>query len=352
MQNQGRQGEIIDRMGLFAAPEIGQVLGVGHIGFGEQDHRFCGVIGQKPHQFHDGMGLRQVDAIGADLFPQKRHRIEPDDAHPLVDMQPHDPQKFEQNLGVGEIQIDLIMAEGAPDMARPIGGFDLAQQGLRAGAHHLAQIVVGTGFKEKPVIGRMALQIGVEPDRLRGHMIEHQIGHQQKLRPDARDVLPIAQNGIHGAIIRHRKSVVGGIGKKRQDMHAVDHPREMLVQKVAQQIQWLMRAIHDGIAIGDDHRIGLGPLLVSGGAAAFAAVAFFGPKGLDHLRGEDIAVQMRVNLPDQLPKPRAKARCLLCLRAHRYDPRLSYPLDFKSHSEVQGGVCLAVPCLRSKLRHC
>ena len=64
------------------------------------------------------MGLRQVDRRGADLLPQERDRIQPDDLHAIIHMQADDPQKLKQHLGVAEIKVDLVMAESAPDMAR------------------------------------------------------------------------------------------------------------------------------------------------------------------------------------------------------------------------------------------
>ena len=165
-------------MRLVLPAKVTEILGAGHVCFGEQDHRFTGKIAQHPHQFNDGMGLRQVDGRCADFLPEKRHRVQPQDAHAVVDMQAHDPEEFQQDLGVSEIEIDLIVAKGAPDMAGAICGFHLAQQGVRAGADHLGKIVFGRGFEKERVIGRVALQVSVEPCALTADVVQDQIGHE------------------------------------------------------------------------------------------------------------------------------------------------------------------------------
>ncbi len=223
VQDQRRQGEVIDRVGLVPIAEIRQVFGLWHIGFGQQDQRFGGEIGKQAHQAHNGMGAGQVDAVGADLFPDECHSIEPQNAHAVFHMQADDRQEFGQHLRVGEIQIDLIMGKGAPYMTRAAVGFDPGQQGVGARAHHHRQVIIGGCLDKEAVIGGVALTVGIEPVRLAGHMVHHQIGHQQEFIADAGDVGPVAQHGVHGAVIGHRETVIGCIGKERQDMHAVDH---------------------------------------------------------------------------------------------------------------------------------
>ena len=89
------------------------------------------------------------------------------------------------------------MAEGAPYMPRPVGGFDLLQQRRSARAHDLAQILFGVGLEKEAVIRRLALPIGIEPRPLAGDMVEHQIRHQGEFIRDPVDIGPIAQLRVH-----------------------------------------------------------------------------------------------------------------------------------------------------------
>ena len=141
MQNERWQREVVDDMSFVPFAEIAQVLGLGHIGFGQKDDRFDGVVAQQSDQLHDGVGLRQVDRRRPRLFPQERHRIETDDLNSVVDMRPNDPKEFEQNLWITKIKVDLIVAERAPDMARTVLCVDLLQERRGPGPHNHAQII-------------------------------------------------------------------------------------------------------------------------------------------------------------------------------------------------------------------
>ncbi len=242
-------------MSLVPIAEIGQVLDIRDIGLSQQNKRLDSEIAQDPHQLNDCVRLGQVNAGRTDLLPKEGHRIQPNDLHPIVDMQPHDPKELQQHLGITEIQIDLIVAEGTPDMASSIGRYDLAQQWMRARPDDLAQILFRRGLEEELIEWFVTLQVAIEPSSLAGHMVQHQIGHQLEVTRDTPNIGPVAQIGVYRPIVGYCETVVRRIGKEGQDMDRTDRVGQMSVQKVMQHIQRLVFSVLNGIAIGDDHRV-------------------------------------------------------------------------------------------------
>ena len=86
-------------------------------------------------------------------------------------------------------------------------------------------------------------------------MVEHQIGHQLKLVRDAPDVGPIAKLRVHSAKVRDGETIIGCIGKKRQNVHAVQRIAEIGHEEIVDQIKRLVHTVHDGIAISDQQRV-------------------------------------------------------------------------------------------------
>ena len=105
----------------------------------------------------------------------------------------------------------------------------------------------------------MALQIVVELGALAGTMVQHQIRHQPKIVGNPVDVLPITQRAVDRAIVGNGKTVIRGEWKKRQDMHTIDHALQIGEQKIMEQIERFVFTVHDGVAIGDEVGILLGP---------------------------------------------------------------------------------------------
>ena len=54
----------------------------------------------------------------------------------------HDLDHALEHFRVLEIEIDLIMTEGTPDMALALGRLDLSQQRGCARTHHVGQILI------------------------------------------------------------------------------------------------------------------------------------------------------------------------------------------------------------------
>ena len=118
------------------------------------------------------------------------------------------PFVVERMEGAMDLQVDLVVAEGAPDMARPARGFHPAQQRVRPGPDHGAQIVVGFGLAEEPVIRRVALKIGAEPGALAGSVVKHNIEHEIEVFADGLNVAPVSQCRVDFPVVNDRKTLV------------------------------------------------------------------------------------------------------------------------------------------------
>ena len=192
-------------------------------------------------------------------------------------------------------------------MARAGRGFDLAQQRRGAGADDVGQIVLGRGFLEEPVIGRLALQVVIEPRALTADMVQHHVRHQVEILADPADIAPVAQRGIDLVIVRDREAVIRGIGKEGQDMHAVDRAAQIPFEEIVQQVQRLVAAIRDRVAIGDDHGVRFGPQVVRRAARTLASGMPLGPESGDHVTGERAGIVIGIDLREQGVHARAQA---------------------------------------------
>src|SRR4030065_2167886 len=61
------------------------------------------------------MRLRQILAAGAQLFPEKSHRVQAQDLHTKVCEEEHLTRHLGEDCRVGIIQIPLVSMEGRPD---------------------------------------------------------------------------------------------------------------------------------------------------------------------------------------------------------------------------------------------
>ena len=69
------------------------------------------------------MGLGKVNAVGAQLLPEVGDGIQADIAGPGGHVAQNDLDIFQQHVGVGEVDVDLIGAEGTPHMLDAIHRF-------------------------------------------------------------------------------------------------------------------------------------------------------------------------------------------------------------------------------------
>ena len=69
----------------------------------------------------------QVDATCSGFFPHESDGIESDEFGSLGDVEKQDIQYVEQNIGVGVVEVDLVVAEGRPEEFLTGGGGDGGQ---------------------------------------------------------------------------------------------------------------------------------------------------------------------------------------------------------------------------------
>ena len=124
MQQQGRKREIVYHLGLVAAvAEITDIFIVGNVGFGNQDYLGGDHVQNAAKQPHHLMGLRQVNTRGADLLPQVGDGIHADDFCPLGHIEKQYPHHVFKNIEAAVVEIDLVRAEGGPQVHPPTANF-------------------------------------------------------------------------------------------------------------------------------------------------------------------------------------------------------------------------------------
>ncbi len=88
VQGEGGQGEVVDQLGLvLAVAKVADVFGMGHVGFGDQQHLGGDRIQGGPHGLDQAVGLGQMEAGGADFLPHEGDGIQPDQGRPLLHVQ-------------------------------------------------------------------------------------------------------------------------------------------------------------------------------------------------------------------------------------------------------------------------
>jgi hypothetical protein len=73
------------------------------------------------------MSLWKIEAVRADLLPDKGYRIQAKGGDTGIQIEPNNFDKFEQNLWIAEVKINLIVAKSTPDMSFTVDGGDFIQ---------------------------------------------------------------------------------------------------------------------------------------------------------------------------------------------------------------------------------
>ncbi len=126
MNDHRRQAEIINQMRLVLITEIGQVFKQRQIGFGNEQNIGMYRRGRQSQCLDDLVRLIQIDRTGPGHLPDKADGIQPHDPDAMFKIFQNDLQDFKKHIRVAVIQIDLIIAERAPDMLFTIRCRDLA----------------------------------------------------------------------------------------------------------------------------------------------------------------------------------------------------------------------------------
>ena len=115
VQDQRGERELVDHLGLVRAiAKVGDVLLVGDVGLGDEDHMRGDRVQYGPEELDHAVCLLKVDTGSADLFPQIRDGVQADDLGALFDVEEENLDDSQQHVGIGIVEINLIRAKGRP----------------------------------------------------------------------------------------------------------------------------------------------------------------------------------------------------------------------------------------------
>ena len=258
MQHQRRQGEVIDQLRFVrAVPEVGDVVGVRHVGFRDEPDVRGDLVQHGAHELDDRVRLRPVQAGRPDFLPEKGDGIQPDEPRPFGRIEQQRLQHGRQHAGILEVEVHLVGAERGPHLARPARGRELREQRQRARTHHLRQVRMPLDRHEEiPELRLIALE-PLKPVSLRRQVIEHGVEHQIERPPEARHVLPRAQGRVHREVVSHREAVIGRRRTEGQDMHAAERLSQMRLAEVRQCLQRRLAWLAHLVSVSDQQRVAL-----------------------------------------------------------------------------------------------
>ena len=107
-------GDIIEHVafGLLHRAEIRDDLGGLHDHLAQQQCARADDIRRHVHHPHQGMDLREIAAVCAELLPDIGHRVQADDVHALIAEIEHVLRHVIEDNGIGVVQVPLIGVEG------------------------------------------------------------------------------------------------------------------------------------------------------------------------------------------------------------------------------------------------
>ena len=246
-------------MGFIGVAEVGQVLCVRHIGFGDHYGIGLGALNEGSKQAYKFVGLGQIDTGGARLFPKERHGIKAKNAHPRIQQLANDFGEFLHHGGIAEIKINLVGAEGTPDRSLPGIRLHGLQQWTGSGTDHLGSIETFLWHKKIVGAGINAPAKIFKPPGAAGAVIEHQVCHHPIVHRQACQIGPVTQGLIDTGIVEDRKTVIRSPWVKGQYMHPGDRRPDPLGQKSRQDSQRHPARSLNGIAIGNQGDVPLVP---------------------------------------------------------------------------------------------
>src|SRR5690625_4878987 len=163
MKQQWRQAKLIDHMSLIPLSKITYILLLGHIGFSDQGHIGPVIVCQCSVKIYDFMSFIQVNTARPRLFPDKSYCIQPDNCEPPFQIEKEYIQKLKKHIGIGEVQIDLILTKCSPDNLFAFLCMNRCQKGTASRTHHRCEIFIRIYFNPVYVIRLFFVQLSLEP---------------------------------------------------------------------------------------------------------------------------------------------------------------------------------------------
>ncbi len=179
-----------------------------HIRLGDEPDVRRDLIQHNSDELDEVMGLREMQAGRADLFPQECDGVQPDELRAVRDVEQQHVNDFQQHVRVVVVQIHLISAEGRPHRFVTGRRAEFCQQRESAGTDDLREVRAARDDDEVVAVTRLIAPEGLEPRAVSGDMIDHGVEHQPETLADAGGIIPIPEGRVNGAVILHGKAFV------------------------------------------------------------------------------------------------------------------------------------------------
>ena len=211
VEDQRGERELVDDLGLCDRPvaEVGDVLLMGHVRLGDDEHVGVGVVEYRPDQSDHIVGLGSVERRGALLLPQESNGIQADDAGTAPGVREDHVEDAQQRCRAAVVEIDLISAERGPYPQGVVASGERGEERRGAGTDGGRKVRVRVGAAEKPSVRGITREESAEPLALGGHVIDHCVHHQPPAGCNAGHVLPGPVSLIDPVVVRDRETVIG-----------------------------------------------------------------------------------------------------------------------------------------------
>ena len=164
-------------MSLVTSTKITYVFIVRNIGF-RQDNDVGGNDFQKvPQELNHLVGLRQMQAVRPDFFPQESHSIKSQNPATFGNIFHYNIQKLKEQIGRTPVKVDLIGAESGPYVAFAIACGGRSQQRRGTGSDNCGEIGLGVFFSNIVESGFNPGDIIQKPVASCGTVIEDEVEH-------------------------------------------------------------------------------------------------------------------------------------------------------------------------------
>ena len=246
-------------MRFVSVAEVRQVLGARHVGLGDQDCVGLTYRQQGPQQPDQLVHLGQVYARRPEPLPGVGDRVEPQKAGAVTQLGIDDLQVLDEDVGIRPVDVDLVGAERAPNVAWTERSVDAPQQRGRSRPDDRRQVVARVGGEEVVDAGWLSGEELREPATARRHMVQHDVDHQGAVGGEPFDVGPIADGRVDGEMVDDREPVVAGRGVERQDVDGGHDIVEVFRDEPAQRDERRLARGAQAVGVGDEDRVAGAP---------------------------------------------------------------------------------------------
>ena len=237
MPGAGHGGDVVEQMALrlFDAAEVGHDLARLHDDLAQQQAGGADNLADHAHDAHQRVYLRQVAAVGAELFPDIGHRVKTDNIHALIAEEEHVLRHVVEDGGVCVVEIPLIGIEGGhDDLIGLRAPAEVAGRGGRENLGHGSFKLAGdvpVVVEEIAILKFLFTRAGAPgPLVILACMVHDEVEADRDValvavRSEGGQILHRAEGGLHFAEVRHGITAVAasdGAFQQGHQMQVVD----------------------------------------------------------------------------------------------------------------------------------